>query len=148
MPKVYTNRGLQTLQAGTAWSGGKQVLALTGAVQTPSTIADLNFVAQLTATNPEVAVAGYTRQAVTITPTENDTLNQVDAAYPATVTFGATVAAGATVTCVACFLTAGATDALKELLWVDNLSAPANTAGGPLIYTPVADKLAMSPQPA
>lgn len=141
MPKTYTNRGKLRVADGSFQTATKNLLAFKGSAPSAATIADLNFVADLTAINAEAAAAGYARAAITSTLTENDTNDRVDISYSASVSLGAAVAAGETWIGVACFNTSGANDTLRELFWVDVTASSIATNGSGISYTPANDTL-------
>lgn len=140
MPKTYTNRGKFKLTNGTLSSATKQISAHTGTGPTAAAAADFNFVSDLVTSNTEVAVAGYARAGITSTFTENDTNDRVDITWTSP-SFGASLAAGATITTVGCFDSTPATDATRELLWVDVPASSIATNGSGITYTSAADTL-------
>lgn len=141
MSKVYTNRGKLRLADGTMAGATVNLLAFKGSAPSAGTVADWNFVSDLLGANTEAAASGYARATgVTVTLTENDTNDRVDISYPGTVSMGSSVAAGETWIGVACFRT-GASDAARELLWVDVTASSIVTNGSNINYVPANDTL-------
>ena len=141
MAKVYTNRGKLRVADGGFQTATKNLLAFKGSAPSAATVADWNFVSDLTGANAEAAAAGYARAAITSTLTENDTNDRVDISYSASVSLGAAVAAGETWIGVACFNTAGGADTARELYWVDVTASTISTNGSGISYTPANDTL-------
>ena len=126
MAVTVTNRGLYILGTDDASTLDLRVAVFVGAVPAAATIRAWNFLGDVTTT--EAAVGGYSRQDVTgVTYTEVDGSNRAEWRGDAMVI--SSVAAGETWTHVAWYKF-NASDALADLIAIDEPASPVVTNGG------------------
>lgn len=143
--KTWTNRGLKRLTIdGDLDTATLTIGAAKGSAPTVATIRDYNVVADLLGAVTEAAAANYARANVgAVTFSEDDTNDRVLIDYPASASLGTAVAAGETWTVVFCYA-AGASDAVRDLIWVDVLGTPLATNGSNVVYS-LADDTVTAP---
>ena len=129
MAFMFANRGIYSLlNLATSGSTDIRLAAFKGTPPSAATVADYNFLSDVTAGFTEAAASGYSRADLAgVTVAENDTPDT--ATIVATAPSWTSVASGETWTFAAYYIEAG-TDATRVLIGIDDTAADLITNGG------------------